>query len=238
VGEGKRIFPHNLLRVHLRVADADERVRFEAVVHEGWDLKREISERLAGRGCPLLSGFDVEVVFDEESHPRFADRRFYVEYLKQEPPTAVVPTGAAGAGSVHTGVAAAGSSATARPLLELTVLKGTATQRVYEIEGPRAFIGRLAEVVDPDGRVRRRNDVAFLEAGEINSTVSREHARISWDAESGGYWLRAEQNASGTRIYRGGRTIDVSSHDRRGVRLQPGDEIHLGRAAVKVGIRE
>ena len=118
------------------------------------------------------------------------------------------------------------------------MLKGTATQRVYVHEGPRVYLGRLEEVVDPDGRVRRRNDVAFLEVGEINSTVSREHARIAWDAESGGYWLRAEQNASGTRIYRGGRTIDVSAHDRRGVRLQSGDEVYLGRAAVKVGLRE
>jgi predicted component of type VI protein secretion system len=80
--------------------------------------------------------------------------------------------------------------------------------------------------------------VAFLEVGEVNSTVSREHARISWDAESGAWWLRAEQNASGTRIYRDGRTIDVSAHDRRGVRLQAGDEVYLGRAAVKVGMRE
>ena len=136
---------------------------------------------------------------------------------------------------VDSPAAAAGAG---RPTLELTVLKGTATQRVYVHEGPRVHLGRLEEVVDPDGRVRRRNDVAFLEAGEINSTVSREHARIAWDAESGGYWLRAEQNASGTRIYRGGRTIDVSAHDRRGVRLQPGDEIYLGRAAVKVGMRE
>jgi hypothetical protein len=229
VGEGKRIFPNNLLRVHLLVADAEERVRFEAVVREGWNLKREISERLADRGCPLPAGFDVEVAFDEEAHPRFADRRFYVEYLNREAP-AEDPAKPA--------VPAAVGPPAARPILELTVLKGTATQRVYEIEGTRAFLGRLEEVVDPDGRVRRRNDVAFLEAGEINSTVSREHARIAWDAESGGYWLRAEQNASGTRIYRGGSTIDVSSHDRRGVRLQPGDEILLGRAAVKVGMRE
>jgi hypothetical protein len=228
VGEGKRIFPNNLLRVHLLVADAEERVRFEAVVREGWNLKREISERLADRGCPLPAGFDVEVAFDEETHPRFADRRFYVEYLNREAP-AEAPVKPA---------APAGGPPESRPILELTVLKGTATQRVYEIEGTRAFLGRLEEVVDPDGRVRRRNDVAFLEVGEINSTVSREHARIAWDAESGGYWLRAEQNASGTRIYRGGGTIDVSSHDRRGVRLQPGDEILLGRAAVKVGMRE
>lgn len=229
VGEGKRIFPNNLLRVHLLAADAEERVRFEAVVREAWDLKREISERLADRGCPLPAGFDVEVAFDEEAHPRFADRRFYVEYLNRE----AAPAPAAAAATADT----AGAPPESRPILELTVLKGTATQRVYEIEGTRAFLGRLEEVVDPDGRVRRRNDVAFLEVGEINSTVSREHARIAWDAESGGYWLRAEQNASGTRIYRGGNTIDVSSHDRRGVRLQPGDEILLGRAAVKVGMR-
>jgi hypothetical protein len=227
VGEGKRIFPNNLLRVHLLVADAEERVRFEAVVREGWNLKREISERLADRGCPLPAGFDVEVAFDEEAHPRFADRRFYVEYLNREAPAE---------DPVKPAVPAGGPTAS-RPILELTVLKGTATQRVYEIEGTRAFLGRLEEVVDPDGRVRRRNDIAFLEAGEFNSTVSREHARIAWDAESGGYWLRAEQNASGTRIYRGGSTIEVSSHDRRGVRLQPGDEILLGRAAVKVGMR-
>jgi len=31
--------------------------------------------------------------------------------------------------------------------------------------------------------------------------------------------------------------IDVSSNDRRGVRLQPGDEIYLGRACVKVAMR-
>jgi pSer/pThr/pTyr-binding forkhead associated (FHA) protein len=117
------------------------------------------------------------------------------------------------------------------------VLKGAATQRVYEVDAPRVFLGRLEEVTDADGRVRRRNDVAFLEVGEINATVSREHARIAWDAETGGWWLRAEQNASGTRIYRGGRTIDVSSHDRRGVRLQAGDEIYLGRACVKLGLR-
>jgi hypothetical protein len=222
VGEGKRIFPHNLLRVHLLVPDPEERVRFEAVVREGWDLQREIAGRLADRGCPLSPGFEVETAFDAEAHPRFGERRFYVEYLNREAPAPP----------------AAGEAPRPRPTVELTVLKGTATQRVYNPDGPRIFLGRLEEVVDPDGRVRRRNDVAFLEVGEVNSTVSREHARLSWDAESGGYWLRAEQNASGTRIYRGGRTIDVSSHDRRGVRLQPGDEVHLGRAAVKVGMRE
>jgi hypothetical protein len=229
VGEGRRIYPHNHLRVHLLVPEPEERVRFEAVVREAWDLQREIAGRLAERGCPLPAGFAVEVVFDEETHPRYGDRRFYVEYLTEAPAAAPAPSSAPGAPPV-----AAGGE---RPALELTVLKGAATQRVYELDAPRVYLGRLEEVTDPDGRVRRRNDVAFLEVGEINSTVSREHARIAWDGEGGGWWLRAEQNASGTRIYRGGRTIDVSSSDRRGVRLQPGDEIYLGRACVKVGMR-
>jgi hypothetical protein len=230
-GEGKRIYPYNHLRVHLLVTDPEERVRFEAVVREAWDLQREIAGRLADRGCPLPAGFAVEVVFDEETHPRYGDRRFYVEYLNEAPATAPAPSAPGPSGMP---AAAAGAE---RPALELTVLKGVATQRVYELDAPRVYLGRLEEVTDPDGRVRRRNDVAFLEVGEINSTVSREHARIAWDAEAGGWWLRAEQNASGTRIYRGGRTIDVSSNDRRGVRLQPGDEIYLGRACVKVGMR-
>ncbi len=233
VGEGKKIYPYNHLRVHLLVPDPEERVRFEAVVREAWDLQREIAGRLAERGCPLPAGFAVEVVFDEETHPRYGDRRFYVEYLNQEAPAASA-TSATASQAPGAPTAAAGGE---RPSLELTVLKGVATQRVYELDAPRVYLGRLEEVTDPDGRVRRRNDVAFLEVGEINSTVSREHARIAWDAESGGWWLRAEQNASGTRIYRGGRTIDVSSNDRRGVRLQPGDEIYLGRACVKVGMR-
>jgi len=237
VGEGKRIFPHQRLRIHLLVPDPEERVRFEAVVREGWDLEREISERLAERGCPLPAGFGVEVAFDEEPHPRFGERRFYVEYLNREPAAATAAPSAAPA-APSSSAADAGVRPSLRPSLEVTVLKGTATQRVYEIAGPRALLGRLEEVVDADGRVRRRNDVAFLEVGEINSTVSREHARIAWDQETGGYWLRAEQNASGTRIYRDGRTIDVSSHDRRGVRIQPGDEVYLGRACVKIAFRE
>jgi hypothetical protein len=232
VGEGKRIYPYNHLRVHLLVSTPEERARFEGALREGLDFQKEIAGRLAERGCPLPVGFAVEVTFDEETHPRYGDRRFYVEYLSQEAPAAPAPAPSAPGPS-----GAAAAAGAERPTLELTVLKGTATQRVYELDSPRVYLGRLEEVTDPDGWVRRRNDVAFLEVGEINSTVSREHARIAWDAESGGWWLRAEQNASGTRIYRGGRTIDVSSNDRRGVRLQPGDEIYLGRASVKVGMR-
>ena len=231
LGEGKRIFPYNRLRIHLLDTGPEERAALEAAVKEGWDLKTEIAGRIAERGCPVPAGFAVEVVFDEP-RPEFGERRFFVEYEKAESPAPIAIPSVPGAPLPE------GSGSSVRPLLEITVVKGNATQHVYDFEGPsRIHLGRLEEVVDSDGRVRRRNDVAFREEGEINTTVSREHARIAWDDAAGGYWLRAEQNASGTRIYRAGRTIDVSAHDRRGVRIQPGDEIYLGRACVKVGMR-
>ncbi|HEV8580543.1 MAG TPA: FHA domain-containing protein [Thermoanaerobaculia bacterium] len=217
VGEGKRIFPFNRLTVHLLAPDPLERAALEAVAQEGWALEQEIAGRLTDQGCPVPPDLAVTIVFEEEALPQFGDRRFFVEYAKAESAPAEVES--------------------ERPMLEVTVLKGEASQHVYELEGPRILLGRLEEVVDADGRIRRRNDVAFHEQGQINSTVSREHARITWDGETAGYWLRAEQNASATRIYRAGRTIEVSAHDRRGVRLQPGDEIYLGRACVKVGMR-
>ena len=85
--------------------------------------------------------------------------------------------------------------------------------------------------------MRRRNDVIFLEEGDISATVSREQARLSWDDEIKAYRLRAEPGASVTRILRDGRTIDVSPQDRRGIKVQHGDEIYLGRACVKATLR-
>lgn len=217
LGDGKRVFPYNRLRVYLLVEDPGQRLAFEGVVREGWHLESEIRDRLRSQGVQVQPRLDVEVEFREEGGPEFGDRRFYVVYERGE---------AAGAGPDP-----------GRQDLELTVLQGKAHERVHQLSADRIHLGRLREVFDLDGRVKRRNDVAFLEEGEINQTVSREHARIVWDRESGGYWLRAEPGASATRIYRDGRTIEVSPHDRRGVRIQAGDEIYLGRACVKVAFR-
>ncbi len=164
----------------------------EAVVREGWNLKEEVAARLRERDCAVPSGLEVDVAFEETASPNFAERRFWVEFARAE--AAPIPE----------------ATAAARPALEVTVLKGTATQHVYELDNERIYLGRLDEVVDADGRVRRRNDVAFREEGEINHTVSREHARIAWDGASGGYWLRATTAAAcacspATRSTSGGR---------------------------------
>jgi FHA domain-containing protein len=227
-GGGKRLFPYNRIRVHILTPDPRERIELEALVQEGWNLREEIAARLRDRGAPVPPDLDVQVVFDEEVRPEYADRRFFLVYERTE---------TAGAAVATPGQPARPGRRPVRPVLELTILKGAAAQRVYTVTADRVYLGRMAEIVDSEGRVKRRNDIAFQEDGEINQTVSREHARIAWDDATGGWWLRAEQPAAATRIFREGRTIDIPAHDRRGVRLAAGDEVYLGRACLKVGVR-
>ena len=219
-GAGKRLFPYNRVKIHLLAAGPQEREELDAIVHDAWDLRRDVTDRLTDLGAKAPPDLDVEVIITDQPSESFGERRFHLEYQRAEG-------------------AAAGSTRSARPLLELTILKGTATQRVYTFTSPdRVMIGRLQEVMDEHERLKRRNDVAFHEEGDINETVSREQARIVWDETAREYRLRREPGASATRILRDGRSIEVSGQDRRGVRLQAGDEIYLGKACVKVGMRE
>jgi hypothetical protein len=222
-GVGKRIFPYNRIRIHILADTPQERDELETIVHEAWDLKADVAERLRDHEAKAPADLTVEIAeivviaAGDEPDPAFGDRRFRLELQKAE--------------SVQ-------AAPLARPILDLTVLKGTASQHVYTFEGQdRINLGRLEEVFDAEERVRRRNDVIFLEEGDISATVSREQARLAWDDEIKAYRLRAEPGASVTRILRDGRTIDVSPQDRRGIKVQPGDEIYLGRACIKVGLR-
>jgi hypothetical protein len=335
VGGGRRIFPFDRVEVKLLAVAPAERARLEAVTQAGWDLEREIRERLKARDARAPERLEVPLQVTEVDGPEFGGRRYAVAFSRSAAPGAATPApagaggaggvagaptvavpvvagaragggaagaagaaaalpdgdsaGAAGAAAGATGsaaasgaavaaaagggepgapepvetVAAAGAAAQAGagqgdthlglteapttklprpgegapwPQLRLSVLKGKAVREVYTFAADRIQLGRLEEVLDHTGRVRRRNDVAFLEEGDVNETVSREHARIGWDAESRAYWLRDEGSASGTIIFRAGRPIEVSRHDRRGVRLQTGDELYLGRAALRLEI--
>jgi hypothetical protein len=216
-GVGKRIFPYNRIRVHLLAGSPEESLELELITRETWDLTTDITGRLLDLEAKAPGDLQAEIVVTDQPSPAFGDRRFRLEFAKAD---------------------AAPVAATVRPILDVTVLKGTATQHVYTFPAAdRLNIGRLDEVFDDEGRVRRRNDVAFLEEGDISTTVSREQARLAWDDEIKAYRLRAEPGASATRILRDGRTIDVSQQDRRGIKVQSGDEIYFGRACVKVGLR-
>jgi len=222
VGGGRRVFPFDRVEVKLLATTSEEASRLQAIAREGWDLEREIRERLKAKGARLPEGLAVPVEVTEQDGPEFGGRRYALAFRKT-----------AARGEAEAGPAARGA---VRPLLRLAVLKGKALRDAYDFAADRIFLGRLEEVLDAGGRVQRRNDVAFLEEGEIEQTVSREHARIAWDPDTNAYWVRDEGSASGTLLFRAGRSIEVSRHDRRGVRLESGDEVYLGRAAVKVEI--
>jgi len=218
VGGGRRVFPFDRVEVKLLAATPEDTSRLQAIAQDGWDLEREVKERLKANGARFPEGLAIPVEVTEQDGPEFGGRRYALAFRKAalgeaEPPARAV-----------------------RPLLRLAIVKGKAVRDDYDFTADRIFLGRLEEVLDAGGRVKRRNDVAFLEEGEIEQTVSREHARIAWEPESNAFWLRDEGSASGTLLFRSGRSIEVSRHDRRGVRLENGDEIYLGRAALKVEI--
>ncbi|HXO41761.1 MAG TPA: FHA domain-containing protein [Thermoanaerobaculia bacterium] len=221
VGGGRRVFPFDRVEVKLLAATPEEAERLQAIAREGWDLEREFRELLKAKGARFPEGLAVPVEVTEQDGPEFGGRRYALAFRK------------AAQGEAEAGPAARRA---VRPHLRLAVLKGTAVRDAYDLDADRVYLGRLEEVLDAAGRVKRRNDVAFLEEGEIEQTVSREHARIAWDPESNAFWLRDEGSASGTLLFRAGRSIEVSRHDRRGVRLDTGDEIYLGRASLKVEI--
>ena len=93
----------------------------------------------------------------------------------------------------------------------------------------RIHFGRLPEVLDDRRRPVRRNDVVV-----DDSTVSRAHAHIEWDAETGEYRVFDDGSSYGTSVLHEGKLINVAAGGGRGIRLQPGDELYLGQARLKV----
>ena len=214
VGGGKKIFPFDRLRIHLRAEDAERRAVLEGVIQDGWDLERAIRRLLESIDCRIPAQLAIGYNVTADDDPRFAGRSYFIEYQQSE------------------SLPADGG----RPVLELRVVRGTTPEEVYVTSASRLHIGRSPEVLDRHGRLERRNEIAFGEEGGINATVSRQHATIRYDEESRGYWVRDNNSAGGTRIFRSGQPLSVGRH-RQGVRLRDGDELSLGRAQILVTIR-
>jgi hypothetical protein len=118
--------------------------------------------------------------------------------------------------------------------IELSVARGVAERRSYSFVAHRIDLGRCAEVRDSRNRLVRTNHVAFTEgSGEVNQSVSRQHAHIAYEPRTAQFRLHDDGSGHGTGIVRDGRTVDVPRGS-RGVRLQSGDEIVLGEARLRV----
>jgi len=217
---GQALFPYNVVRVHIR-ASAEEGAVFEHDFFRRF-LDEEVHKTLSKELCRFPNDLRVEVKAASE-----AGKWLRVEMLMEDAaPLTPEP-------ALHEpGVAM------------LVVTAGTANRAELALEKPRTNIGRLTDVYKSQGP-SRRNDLAFAADTPINRTVSREHAHIMRDQESGEYRLfndrwytRANKAANkaedscGLWIVRDGAGQEVH-RDGRGTRLAAGDEIHLGKAVLK-----
>ena len=210
LGRGARVFPHN--RVSVRVAPLQaERAATEATFAQA---ERRLKERLAELGCDA-PGLEVRCTVLKRLPADWPAGCLYTIECRTEAAAPVEPSG--------------------EPTpLRLAIVKGAATHRAYSFAQRIVTIGRSPQPVDRLGRARR-NDVVFLERSDgITETVGRAHARLQYDEETRGYRLYSESSSNPTFVVRRGATIHAPARDPRGVRLETGDDVHLGRAVVRV----
>ncbi|HEY3380566.1 MAG TPA: FHA domain-containing protein [Vicinamibacterales bacterium] len=216
-GRSRHVFPYDRVTIEVVAGDARQRASMEAVLGEDAGLAAAVEERLRMAGCPRPHGLDVQVKFVRRAGSDWETGHvFRVVCQKQERGATKVQVAA---GPAH-----------------LSVVKGETTRRSYLLSGERTNIGRIADVVDKDRRVVRRNQVVFADSdSSINQTVSRAHAHITVTA-SGEYRLFDDRSSFGTRVFREGRTIALPSGSPRGTKLQSGDEIYIGQACLRFEI--
>lgn len=220
VGRNKRVFPFNRISITLSASGPDQKAVFEATFVEGQNLENDIRELLNRNNNDPFRDLEIRIHIREQPLPEA--REFQINYERQ-------------AGKISPKSRAKPNC----PQAQLIVLRGDATRKNYVFTKSRVNIGRMPEVVDDQHRIIRRNDLIFKGSGdEIDQTVSREHAHISFDEPSREFRLYDDGSAYGTRIFRDGRTVDVQSGNRRGVKLQSGDEIFFGQACTRFEIKK
>jgi len=209
-GHGKSIFPYNSISIRIGAQNKEQQNLYEAAFHEGNGLEEDSRELLSEADCPVPAGFRVTVSVIKNAALASTSRPFLIEYSKGK-------------------AAISKSLRNARPNAKLTVLRGEADVTEYAIHSDRVNIGRLKEVIGDKQGLRRRNDIAFA---DTEATVSREHAYIRYDAETGKFRLYDSLSQRGTTVFREGRRFEVPRGLTRGFQLKSGDEIHLGNARI------
>ena len=215
-GRGKRVFPFNSITLSVLAPSREERARFEAVLAGEPPLRDRIVEQLRSQSYPT-DDLTLDVAYVARApkdwrHPQFnlafeRVARAAVAEVRRDPAFARI---------------------------DLTVVSGTAARKTYSFAAGRIDLGRCAEVRDTRNRLVRTNHVAFVEgSGEINQSVSRRHAHIAYEPDSGGYRVRDDGSVHGTSVVRNGSTVAVPPGS-VGVRLRPGDEIVLGEARLRI----
>jgi hypothetical protein len=209
-GQGRRVFPYNTISIHIASANREQRELLEAAFNES-GVEEDVRELLREADCPVPAGFTVRVSVFEDAALALSGHPFVAEYSNAK------------------GAAVSKLSRNSRPHAKLTILRGEADVAEYTIQADRVNIGRLKEVIGDKDGLRRRNDIAFA---DNETTVSREHAYIRYDAESGNFRLYDSLSQRGTSVFRDGRRFEVPKGVTHGFQLRSGDEIHIGDARI------
>jgi ketosteroid isomerase-like protein len=218
VSRGGRVFPFNRIRVSVLAPSRDARGRLETVLAGDYGLRRRIADKLRSAGCDD-SDIAVAINYVGRAQKNWGDPEFHVTFATVEVPAleSLVPP-------------------SCPPRLEITVLQGVTAKRTYAFVADRIDIGRCVEVKDNRGRLIRTNNIAFVEGAlDVNQSVSRQHAHITYQSTSRDFRLYDDGSAHGTHIVRGGTTVTVPRGS-RGVRLKSGDEIAAGDARMRIRI--
>lgn len=208
---GRRVFPFDLLRVELRGVEEVRAAVFRGNFFRQY-LEHEVRDALRHAGCRFPENLRVTIQVTGDL-PKPGQEWLTVEPGQQE--------------TIEPAVS---------PPARLLVRVGTANVEELPIQKHRTNIGRSTNVIRSQG-IFRRNDLAFSEEGEASRSVSREHAHIIFDKPTGEYrlfndrWYARGSPDCATWIVRDGLSQEVH-RDSRGIRLEPGDEIHFGEAVV------
>lgn len=212
-GRGEHVFPYCAVTVRV-FAEDETRAHVLRSVLEQASLRKELLDELAESGCPE-GPKTFSVIVERATTPEHLTVPYVLEGgTAEEEKTA--------------------AERKKRPAARLRVVAGNANPANFEIESDAVLLGRMAEVVGRKTGKVRRNDIAFA---ETENSVSRAHARILFDEDSGEVRLYDEpESQEGTFVVRKGREIEVDSQ--RGIALRTGDQIRLGKARIAVEVDE
>jgi len=220
-GRGRQLFPFNRIQVRLAAPTRQTQARLEATFAAEPTLAQRIHARLDTAGC-LVPDLTIAIEYADAAGEEWLTPDFHVEFARIE---GAVPA-----------VAAAGPVAASEPppAIELEVVAGSAEQPSYVFQLARIDLGRCPEVRDRRNRLVRTNHLVFADTDHpLNQTVSRRHAHLDYQPAEGAFRIFDDGSEQGTSVARSGRTIVVPP-GARGVRVQPGDEIVLGLARLRV----
>jgi len=215
---GRDVFPYNVVRIRLSGVPADQ-----AKIFTGRFFAQFCEQEVRAGLAKSNFRFPDDLAVDVETTPELPGPKEH--WLVVEAETRVKPA----------------APAQGKRAARLVVVKGSANQNEITLQKARTNIGRTVDVYRSDGP-SRRNDLAFDESDEFSRTVSREHAHVTYSRQTGEYRLFNDRSYKpdttrpgancGLWIIRDGLSHEVHRGE-RGVKLEPGDEIHLGRAIVK-----